>query len=111
MYGGYPGALREDKGSIAELPFQWVSGRVSEVSDDAITLEPDFEKMQWQGLETLSGGPVFKPIGGCYWNGLRPPRKGLPFQACEGACESLINAANPADGVQILGAVCCLEPC
>ena len=66
MYGGYPGALREGKGSIAEPPFQWVSGRVSEVSDDAITLEPDFEKMQWQWLETndkpggWSGGPVFR---------------------------------------------------
>ena len=68
MFGGFPGVLREEKGSIADLPFQWVAGRVSEVTDDAITLEPDFEKMQWQGPETndnpcgWSGGPVFRSV-------------------------------------------------
>ena len=68
MYGGFPQVLREEKGSIAEIPFQWVAGRVSEVTDDAITLEPDFEKMQWQGPQTndkiggWSGGPVFRLV-------------------------------------------------
>ena len=68
IFGGFPGVLREEKGSTADLPFQWVGGRVSEVTDDAITLEPDFEKMQWQGSETndnpcgWSGGPVFRSV-------------------------------------------------
>ena len=52
MYGGFSGVLRKEKGPIADLPFQWVAGRVSEVTDDAITLEPNFEKMRWQGPET-----------------------------------------------------------
>ncbi len=68
IFGGFPGVLREEKGSTADLPFQWVAGRVSEVTDDAITLEPDFEKMRWQGPETndnpggWSGGPVFRSV-------------------------------------------------
>ena len=68
IFGGFPGVLREEKGSTADLPFQWVGGRVSEVTDDAITLEPDFEKMRWQGPETndnpggWSGGPVFRSV-------------------------------------------------
>ena len=68
MYGGFSGVLRKEKGPIADLPFQWVAGRVSEVTDDAITLEPDFEKMRWQGPETndnpggWSGGPVFRSV-------------------------------------------------
>ena len=70
MYGGFPGTLREEKGSVAELPFQWVVGRVSDVTDQNIILEPRFESMQWQGSETnddpggWSGGPVFRSVDG-----------------------------------------------
>ena len=68
LYGGFPGVLRESKGSTADLLFQWTASRVSAVTDDAITLEPDFEKMRWQGPETndnpggWSGGPVFRSV-------------------------------------------------
>jgi len=41
MYGGFSGSLRQEKGSVAELPFQWVAGRVSDVTDQNIILEPD----------------------------------------------------------------------
>jgi len=68
LYGGFPGVLREEKGHIAELPFQWVAGRVSEVTDQNIVLEPEFATMLWQGTETnsnpggWSGGPVFRSV-------------------------------------------------
>jgi hypothetical protein len=32
IYGGFPGVLREEKGSTAELPFQWVGAHVNEVN-------------------------------------------------------------------------------
>jgi len=51
MYGGFPGVLREEKGHVAELPFQWVAGRVNDVSEQNIVLEPDFQTMRWQGSE------------------------------------------------------------
>ena len=38
---GFSGSLRQEKGSVAELPFQWVAGRVSDVTDQNIILEPD----------------------------------------------------------------------
>ena len=68
MYGGFPGTRRQEKGSVAELPFQWVAGRISDVTDQNIILEPRFESMQWQGSETnadpggWSGGPVFRSV-------------------------------------------------
>lgn len=68
FYGGFPGVLREEKGAVAELPFQWVAGRVSDVTEQNIVLEPNFESIQWQGDETnddpggWSGGPVFRSI-------------------------------------------------
>jgi hypothetical protein len=68
MYGGFPGVLREEKGHVAELPFQWVAGRVNDVSEQNIVLEPDFQTMRWQGSETndnpggWSGGPVFRSV-------------------------------------------------
>ena len=68
MYGGFPEVLRESKVSTADLPFQWAASRVNAVTDHAITLEPDFEKMRWQGPKTndnpsgWSGGPVFRSV-------------------------------------------------
>lgn len=69
LYGGFPGTLREEKGHIADLPFQWVAGRVTDVSDQNIVLEPDFETMQWQNDNDTnddpggwSGGPVFRSV-------------------------------------------------
>ena len=68
MYGGYPGELREDKGHIAELPFQWVAGHVNDVGEEHILLEPSFMTMDWHGPETndklggWSGGPVFRVV-------------------------------------------------
>jgi len=70
MYGGYPGVMREEKGHIAELPFQWLAGRVSDVSEQNIVLEPKFETSQWLGSEKnvdpggWSGGPVFRSVDG-----------------------------------------------
>jgi hypothetical protein len=68
VYGGYPGVLREEKGAIAELPFQWIAGRVGDVSDQNAVLEPQFETSEWLGSETnsdpggWSGGPVFRYV-------------------------------------------------
>jgi hypothetical protein len=68
FYGGFPGVLREVKGEIAELPFQWVAGRASEITAQNIVLEPSFATMNWQGSETnsdpggWSGGPVFRSV-------------------------------------------------
>jgi hypothetical protein len=68
LYGGFPGVLREEKGNIAELPFQWVAGRARDITEQNILLEPDFENMDWQGTETnsnpggWSGGPVFRSV-------------------------------------------------
>ena len=70
LYGGFPGVLREEKGHIAELPFQWAAGRVNDVGDENIILEPDFDTMQWVGDEAndhpggWSGGPVFREVEG-----------------------------------------------
>ena len=66
IYGGYPGVLREEKGSIAELPFQWIAGRVNDVSDQNIVVEPAFETSRWLNDRRnhdpggWSGGPVFR---------------------------------------------------
>ena len=49
MYGGFPGSLREEKGSIAELPFQWVAGRFADIAQETMVLEPNFDTMDWQG--------------------------------------------------------------
>lgn len=68
IYGGFPGVLREEKGAVAELPFQWVAGRIGDLSSQNIVLEPKFETMAWQGTETnsnpggWSGGPVFRSV-------------------------------------------------
>ncbi len=68
LYGGFPGILREERGSIADLPFQWVAGRVGDVGQENVILEPEFATMQWQGNETnndpggWSGGPVFRVV-------------------------------------------------
>jgi hypothetical protein len=66
VYGGYPGVLREEKGSIAELPFQWIAGRVSGVTEQNIVLEPEFQTSRWLGDAKnddpggWSGGPVLR---------------------------------------------------
>jgi hypothetical protein len=58
--------LREDKGRIAELPFQWIAGRVSDVTEENIVLEPAFQASRWLDDEKnddpggWSGGPVFR---------------------------------------------------
>ena len=68
LYGGYPGVLRSERGAVAELPFQWVGGRISDGTDQNIILEPSFATMRWQGQETngdpggWSGGPVFRSV-------------------------------------------------
>jgi hypothetical protein len=68
LYGGYPGILREERGETADLPFQWVSGRVNDVGEESIVLEPEFAKMEWQGDKInedprgMSGGPVFRLV-------------------------------------------------
>jgi len=47
-----------------------VAGRVRDVSDQNIVLEPDFQTMQWQGNETndnpggWSGGRVLRSVEG-----------------------------------------------
>jgi hypothetical protein len=66
VYGGYPGVLRKEKGSIAELPFQVIAGRVNDVSEQNIVLEPEFQTSRWLNEEKnddpggWSGGPVFR---------------------------------------------------
>jgi hypothetical protein len=66
VYGGYPGALREEKGNIAEMPYQWIASRVNDVSEQNIVLEPKFDASRWLGDERnddpggWSGGPVFR---------------------------------------------------
>lgn len=70
IYGGHPGILREDRVRVAEFPFQWVMGGVSDVSQNRIVLEPDFETLTWLNPEPnkefnrdfggMSGGPVFR---------------------------------------------------
>ena len=68
LYGGGPGTLREERGSVADFPFQWVVGRVGDVAQNNVVVEPDFATMQWQGGETndnpggWSGGPVFRVV-------------------------------------------------
>ena len=66
VYEGYPGLLREERGIIAALPFQWIAGRVNDVSEQNIVVEPEFETSRWVGDERnsdpggWSGGPVFR---------------------------------------------------
>jgi hypothetical protein len=68
LYGGYPESRRVEKGAEAELPFQWVMGRVSEVDDEHIIVKPEFKTTEWVGEERnydpsgWSGGPVFRDI-------------------------------------------------
>jgi hypothetical protein len=68
LYGGYPESLRADKGTEAELPFQWVIGRVSETDNEHILLKPEFHLSDWQGPDRnynpsgWSGGPVFREV-------------------------------------------------
>lgn len=68
LYGGFPGKLREERGVVAELPFQWVASRAIDVTDQNIALEPNFETMNWQGQDAnddpggWSGGPVFRYV-------------------------------------------------
>lgn len=72
VYGGHPGILREEKVQVADFPFQWVMGGVSDVSENRIILEPGFEKLTWLNPEPgkefnrdfsgMSGGPVFRVI-------------------------------------------------
>jgi hypothetical protein len=70
IYGGYPGTLRVERGNLADLPFQWMLGRLKEVTDNNIVFEPDFENMDWMGDQRnadpggMSGGPVFKVVEG-----------------------------------------------
>jgi hypothetical protein len=68
LYGGYPESLRADKGAEAELPFQWVIGRVSETDAEHIIVKPEFRTSEWQGPDRnynpsgWSGGPVFRDV-------------------------------------------------
>jgi hypothetical protein len=68
LYGGFREILHEEKGHVADLPFQWVAGRISSVDHDDIMLEPGFETMQWLGhdanreIRGWSGGPVFRAV-------------------------------------------------
>jgi len=70
LYGGYPAAVREERGSLAELPFEWMLGRLKEVTDHNIVFEPDFESAEWLGAQRnadpggMSGGPVFRVAEG-----------------------------------------------
>ena len=70
LYGGYPGVLREEKGDTADLPFQWVCGRVNDVGQHNIVLEPAFDTGEWFGDDRnsepggMSGGPVFRLVDG-----------------------------------------------
>jgi hypothetical protein len=54
LYGGFPEILHEEKGHVADLPFQWVAGRISSVDHDDIMLEPGFETMQWLGTTRIA---------------------------------------------------------
>jgi hypothetical protein len=60
--------LRADKGLEAELPFQWVLGRVSETDGEHIFVKPEFHSTDWQGPDRnydpsgWSGGPVFRGV-------------------------------------------------
>jgi len=71
LYGGYPGVLREEKQTTAELPFQSYVSAVTNASDDNIGLHLDLPNLHWPfhvgeslnaELGGMSGGPVFRII-------------------------------------------------
>jgi hypothetical protein len=68
LYGGYPGVLRKELGNEAELSFQWVCGKVKDVGEHNIVLEPAFATSEWLGDQRnsdpggMSGGPVFRLV-------------------------------------------------
>jgi len=68
VYGGYPGVIRVERGAVADLPFQWILGRVSDTGYENIVLEPQFRTSQWLGDQRndnpggMSGGPVFRVL-------------------------------------------------
>jgi hypothetical protein len=72
LYGGYPGALREEKIRTVDFPFQWVAGSVADVSPQVIVLEPTFKTLTWlkpepnatfnRDFRGMSGGPVFRLV-------------------------------------------------
>jgi hypothetical protein len=71
LYGGYPGKLRAEHGRVAEFPFQWAAGGVSDVSEKNVVLEPAFETMRWLNsgdtnidVRGMSGGPIFRIVEG-----------------------------------------------
>ena len=69
LCGGYPGKLRVERTTTADLPFQWFIGRATSVSAHNISLHLDFENMHTPLGEPgplnnviggMSGGPVFR---------------------------------------------------
>lgn len=71
LLGGYPGNLREEKVTIAEIPFQTFALPVTDVLPDHMILHLDLPNVHWPFHEEqaindrfygASGGPVFRCI-------------------------------------------------
>jgi len=73
LCAGYPGHLREEHQSTADLPFQWFVGRATTVSNQNISLHLDLDNLHIPLSATahlnrvpggMSGGPVFRLVPG-----------------------------------------------
>ena len=69
LLGGYPGTLRVEKAVTADLPFQWIAGKVNSTSNSNIGIHLDLANLHWplhpgetfnKQLGGMSGGPVFR---------------------------------------------------
>lgn len=71
IYGGYPGALREERTATVESPFQTIASAVTSASQSQMGLYLDLENLHWpfhEGekinarLGGMSGGGVYRMI-------------------------------------------------
>jgi|GEM_PF-2082046 len=71
IYGGYPGSLREEHETTADIPFQWFAGSPLSVTPENLKLHIDMEhfhqplhgaKLSNWDLGGMSGGPVFRLV-------------------------------------------------
>ena len=69
MFGGYPGSLRTEGETTADMSFQIITGVTKNVSPVNIGMEANFAKIHWPNHDSakfnilvggMSGGPVFK---------------------------------------------------
>ncbi|TKB60376.1 MAG: hypothetical protein E8D48_13280 [Nitrospira sp.] len=71
LYGGYPGALRVEHETTADIPFQWFAGTPISVTSENLKLRIDWENFHqvFEGqsignadMGGFSGGPVFRLV-------------------------------------------------